>query len=399
MRQIKFVLIITILFLLLLSLLGWIHLRGQSNLFRFVQNKRWGYINKNGKVIIDPKFYEAGNFFAGMAKAKIDEFGKYGFIDTKGAWIISPEFDEAGDFMDKLAPVRLGRKWGFINSKGELIVKPQFESADNFHEGLALVENWSIIDLGLKYSNENAPSDTLFEIHRDLRELETIPREYTPISLSKTKMTDSEFGFIELSGKIVIKPKRALYIDNFHEGMAAFWATDKKWGYLNKHGEMQIPPQLSCGGQFTDGLAPIIDGDKMGFLNKKGIIVIRPQFVTVQEFSEGVASCSIYKMENSQKSELFGVINTAGEWVIPPDFQSISPFMNGRAFAITSDQNSGFMDRTGKMVLSFPRGSDVHFFKYENGITVMIEGKDFVYLDEYGKEIARFKIKNRQGNG
>jgi hypothetical protein len=81
MRLIKFLVLLVIPLLFFSFLFGWLHLRGQSKLFRVNHDWKWGYVDINGKTIINPQFYDVGNFFAGLAKTKIEEKGKYGFID------------------------------------------------------------------------------------------------------------------------------------------------------------------------------------------------------------------------------------------------------------------------------------------------------------------------------
>ena len=44
-------------------------------------NKRWGYIDKKGNLVIDYQFYDANCFVNGIARVKLNE--KYGFIKLK----------------------------------------------------------------------------------------------------------------------------------------------------------------------------------------------------------------------------------------------------------------------------------------------------------------------------
>ena len=47
-------------------------------------NEQFGYIDKTGKIVIEPQFdCSAANFSEGLARVKID--GKYGYVDKKGA--------------------------------------------------------------------------------------------------------------------------------------------------------------------------------------------------------------------------------------------------------------------------------------------------------------------------
>ena len=67
--------------------------------------KKWGYIDKSGKVVIEPQFDSADDFSEGLAKVKKD--GKRGYIDKIGKVVIEPQFDEVWDFSEGLATVAI----------------------------------------------------------------------------------------------------------------------------------------------------------------------------------------------------------------------------------------------------------------------------------------------------
>jgi KWG Leptospira. len=79
------------------------------------------------------------NFAGSSGIFPIKAGGKYGFIDRSGKLAIQPQFDDAAQFQDGLAPVSVGKTWGYIDRRGKLTINPQFEMADPFSEGLALV--------------------------------------------------------------------------------------------------------------------------------------------------------------------------------------------------------------------------------------------------------------------
>src|SRR5881394_2007889 len=66
---------------------------------------------------------------------------KYGFIDHTGKIVIRPMFDEVGRFSEGLAAARVNGKFGYINELGNFVIKPQFTLAEEFSEGLARVES------------------------------------------------------------------------------------------------------------------------------------------------------------------------------------------------------------------------------------------------------------------
>lgn len=143
---------------------------------------KWGYLDANGKWVIEPQFESAGPFTDGFAvvlvggrRGLIDQNGKFvvnpqyyqilvpaegyagfedgikwGFIDMKGRVVIAPSFigspntrgtweRPVGPFSQGLAAVKTDSGWGYINATGKLVVEPQFDSADEFQDGLAHV--------------------------------------------------------------------------------------------------------------------------------------------------------------------------------------------------------------------------------------------------------------------
>jgi hypothetical protein len=152
-------------------------------------DKKFGFIDTKGKVVIPANFESVGYFTNGMAWAKTD--GKLlGYLDKSGAWVIKPQFDagknfdkESGlarvksadswayvtksgqlvylkdtdlfeDFSGGLARGRKEKKFGFLNSKGEWAIAPQFDGARDFKNGYASVkegELWGVIDKAGKW--------------------------------------------------------------------------------------------------------------------------------------------------------------------------------------------------------------------------------------------------------
>src|SRR5438270_284384 len=65
--------------------------------------------------------------------------GKFGYINRSGKVAIQPQFDDAEEFADGYAPVKLANRWGYVDSGGKLAIAPQFDMADPFSDGRAMV--------------------------------------------------------------------------------------------------------------------------------------------------------------------------------------------------------------------------------------------------------------------
>lgn len=66
---------------------------------------------------------------------------KWGCVDTQGKVIVQPQFSEARDFSQGLAAVCQSEKhWGFIDKNGKLVIPAIYLSAQPFSEDVAVVE-------------------------------------------------------------------------------------------------------------------------------------------------------------------------------------------------------------------------------------------------------------------
>ena len=90
-----------------------------------------GYIDTKGNVVIPFNFQETytasmNEFHEGLAVQGVNNNNKYGsvfgYIDKKGNWVIEPKYDRAEDFNNGVASVAIKDKYGYINKKGEAII-------------------------------------------------------------------------------------------------------------------------------------------------------------------------------------------------------------------------------------------------------------------------------------
>ncbi len=113
------------------------------------------YLDRQGKTVLTISGY-GEEFHEGLAQFTVlnpkaeDEMPHEdllsGFIDRRGKIVIQPTFAEVGDFSDGLAPVRLektegvwgmGDRWGYIDKTGKCVIEPRFNEAHEFRNGVA----------------------------------------------------------------------------------------------------------------------------------------------------------------------------------------------------------------------------------------------------------------------
>ena len=104
-----------------------------ENLAAVCINDKWGYINRDGEIIIEPIFDYACNFKDGLARFNIGykslsrgvsypKGGVWGFINKSGEIEIIPIYDSISDFEDGYAEVIEGENNNYIDKNGKLIL-------------------------------------------------------------------------------------------------------------------------------------------------------------------------------------------------------------------------------------------------------------------------------------
>ena len=209
------------------------------------KGEKYGYVDKTGKFLIEPRFADADNFKEGLARVKLEETpeAKYGFVDKTGKMVIEPRFTEAESFSEGLAAVDFGDKYGYIDKTGKVVITPQFDKAFSFSEGLAKV-----------------------------------------VMFDSSGGFINKAGFIDTTGKFVISPRfeevpggNSLNYRGFKEGLAVVEVKNKS-GYIDKTGKMIIAPQYDYGSDFRGGLASVTIGleaetQKRHYIDKTGKVV------------------------------------------------------------------------------------------------------------------------------
>jgi hypothetical protein len=108
-------------------------------LFSVYSSEGYSQTWRGKKVETREKYEYVGPFYEGRARVKLER--KWGFIDTVGRVIVPPtRYDQVENFSGGLARVRVSQKgWGLVNVEGKEILKPMFDYISEFINGEAIV--------------------------------------------------------------------------------------------------------------------------------------------------------------------------------------------------------------------------------------------------------------------
>lgn len=317
-----------------------------------------GYVDTAGKVAISPKamlskgsgdFAQevslaaaiAGDFAEGLAVYTLDR--KHGYVDRSGAVVIPAQFDEAKNFRDGAALVRTPAGYGQIDRQGKFLIEPKFERPFGFSDGLSAVllrgQGYGYIDRSGRFVIE--PQYNFAYDFRDAR--------------ARVQVKGRGYGYIDKSGKLVIEPPADYKLSaDFEDGVAPVNVPGKGWGLIDASGKFAVEPQFFSLGKFSEGLAPVAVGDfqkhRWGYLDSKGKLAVPAAYDRAEPFAGGLGLVRI-------AGKGVGFVNAAGKLVIGPlaEYSQVDSFKDGLArvwFSQRTDESGiwGYLDTRGRLV-------------------------------------------------
>lgn len=260
-----------------------------------------GYADRDGSILIAPRYYDIGRFCFGLAAAIIvpHRDDSLGYLGMDGQWQISPRFYSARDFAAcGLAAVTDGSYLsGYCDRSGELVIPAQFDNAYDFDEhGMARVDK-------------------------------------------------GQLGYIDTSGAWRIPPRYENLGDFAANGLARARDEDERVLFINRNGDTVLTPDFDSVFHFgPEGLALVVQDGRYGLIDSQGAEVVTPQYDDLADLKQGLARVEI--------DGRYGFINRTGELVIAARFADASSFMPcGLAVVYDATGRQGCIDRSGELVI------------------------------------------------
>ena len=210
-----------------------------TDLIGVVAGGRLGYLNRQGDMVIEPRFVAQTAdlaFREGLKRVRLSPGTRSGYIDQTGRFEIPPQFDSANEFFEGRALVRLGTRSGYIDTTGKF-VEGQRPPTGEYSEGLA------------------------------------------------TLRIEGKVGFIDRSGKVVIEA-RFDAARGFAEGRAAV-CLDGLWGFIDRTGTVVIGPQFERAGDFKgEAVALVTQGTRASYIGPTGAVIFTTELPGLGELRQ-----------------------------------------------------------------------------------------------------------------
>lgn len=345
-----------------------------QQLYPISKNKKWGYMDASGKIVIPCKYDLGQNFNEGYASVALGNMPC--LIDVKERRIIDTGlYQYIGAFSEGLVSV-MDYKYRrfFLNNKGHVVLTLPNEIYDarTFYHNIArvgkkidIVQNkfgFDVSNLGYKFAYIKKDGSYLTEfIFDDGEDFQDYPVRV---------LIGQSFGLLDTNGKMVTTATYST-LSNFNDSLAVF-SVNGKFGYLNKVGKVVITPQFMYAKEFNQGYAAVeIDG-KMGYINKKGELVVPAIYDDVRPFAEGRAAVLF--------TNKWAFVDSQGNYIYQPYFQEAGYFNEGLC-PVKIKGKWGAIDKEGHIIVPF-EFENVGIF--EDGLAEVIYKGINLYVNRRG---------------
>lgn len=238
---------------------------------------KMGYIDKNGKELIEPKYNIAYDFKNGRALVRNAE-DKYAIIDNTGKVIKELKYENVSPAEDNETFIFTDEKnlYGYLDKNGDVFIKPKFTNAYHYEDKMAIVSvedtsknigKWGVIDkkgeylIKPKYTSIAYLGGGLFSVSKDEIEGSEMYVKKAIVNQNGKQLTG--FEYYNIGGN---KDKK---IDNGYisvsDGKYTF-LLDKKGKQVSKFPKIEGVGEVSLKG---DVIASVID-DRIAYYDFKG---------------------------------------------------------------------------------------------------------------------------------
>jgi len=343
--------------------LGGVNIGGTPRGAAIPQDGKWGFVNAQNQLAINPKYYSPPNgaspfdpaslalimhegyiFSEGLAAVRTED--EWIYIDPRDSVVIrNPKIRSARRFSCGLANVYINGRWGYIDRRGETVINPQYRFPANFVPVPMTQAEQDSLQAALRQGEAPAPR-----------------RGYALVTDRNGRRL-----LIDQQGSEALPQFRLQ--TNFSEGIAVHkarfkgenirYSDEMKYGLVDTSGSVSFPAEFDRVGRYGNGLAPALVGSrpaslivseageltspdayiggKWGFVDVTGHFHLNPKYDGAKGFSEGIGAV--------KQNGLWALINTQEGFFTSYEFRWVDYYQCGVIRVQLSSVHSDFDGR------------------------------------------------------
>lgn len=367
------------------------------------QSDKWGLIDVSGNIITEPQYSSIDVFvgpFTKVGKSVEDSKCQYGLIDTVGEVVLPIEYDEIERWDNGYYMIQKNELYGLLSPTLHLVFAPSKNYMKKLDDKYILVRcagicsAWGLIDY---YGNEVIPADGE---HYSFSEIEVLENGFLKAIYHKSAYVHQNqytIGILNSKGKEIYRKFQCEDIIYFGDGLflvKEIYGNVKNYRLINLQGKELFGTYYNDIEDLKNGSFLIYKNNRYGIANNTGKIVIQPKYKNKVVFENGFAKIKVeysdqeHKIDadgyvfllDSNKNEIqiprdyywgtdfihgisivrttkdsygndtIGVINEAGDVIIPAKYDSIE-LLSDNTLLVKKDNKYGLYDITGNCIL------------------------------------------------
>ncbi|MEY8745653.1 WG repeat-containing protein [Paenibacillus tundrae] len=320
---------------------------------RTVQGTRWGYMNEQGNLRLEPVLDDARDFQPN-GLAVVVQNGKAGVINLNGQFVVQPLYDSINSYVEGRAIVIDSQGFKMIDEQGHVLTRRAYPFIADVSGGRALFYD----------TDSSSGGGTIKYGYLDHSGQEVIKAQFQSAydfqqGKAVVQIKDNEYALIDLNGnRLATYPYP--YVCPLGDGLLAFQKeTAGKYGYIDERGNIIIQPQFSTALPFHDGLAIVNTSEdyksSYGVINPHGQFVIQPTYNDIRELGEQrFALGQAIDPEQPYIGSLYAIADEGGKLLSPFTYREVGQFKQGLLSA-SDGKRTYLLDRSGQPAPGYPQ--------------------------------------------
>ncbi|WP_176560242.1 WG repeat-containing protein [Brevibacillus dissolubilis] len=373
----------------------------EPEIFPVEVNYKWGFINKQNQVVIEPKYDSVERTYSGYYKIKRGD--NIGYVSMQGRILLDAVYKDVLEIESLLAPFD-GKSWGIMTPEGKWMFRPQFAQIDPQYN-LDLRRILIKVQKGSKWGLITESGTTLIAPQYD--ELNYIHRDG-----SSQVRVGNKWGLFDSNGKLVI-PVQYQAAHPFSEGLALV-KKNNLYGFVNPSGKLVIPLRYALAHDVTMGRAIVRSGTKWGAIDTTGKLVIPTQYATLGLLRHNLAKTQIqgkwaviapggklltqavydavfdepnnFTVARKGSQSSFITLQPNGTYYISPLYDEYTTTPDGKTTLVKQNGKWGIIDQLGKVVLQ-PTYEDIRYRLDQSQLYAVQSAGKWLFINQKGEPI------------
>ncbi len=344
-------------------LIGWCVVAHAQPYFPIKVNKKWGLINADGQIVLQPN-YDAIGEFKRFGYAVMQKYGGVGLLDSKGKEIIPARYDDLKVLDSALVAVMREGDWSVINLNGDIVLPKGYERVNvlsSQYIAYRKAEKWGIVD-----NTGNVISD---------------PR-YDEVTLAQNNLflirKGGKLGLVAATGKETL-PSIADEVSFFNDSLI-FYKAGNTWGAVDEDGSSLIPPKYEAYSKISDTFIKLISNSRAFVYS-----LACKSVITQGDYDDYYAFSRKYLI--IKKNRQLGLIDWCGTLILKPQYAEIQSY-EGDFFRVNYKGKWGVMQANEKSLTRFEYD---YMAPLRGSVGVVKKGNHFGVLNFKGEEVVDIK--------